>query len=74
MESSKLTSKYQATIPKTVRRQLELGAGDTVVFEVAGEAVWLRKATPLDLDFAHALEDTLSEWSGEADDEAYRDL
>jgi hypothetical protein len=34
----------------------------------------LRKARPLDLEFARALEDTLSEWSGEADEEAYRDL
>jgi hypothetical protein len=33
-----------------------------------------RKAEPLDLEFLSALEETLSEWSSENDDQAYRDL
>lgn len=73
-ESSKLTSKYQATIPEKVRKAMQLQAGDTVVFDIEEGKVSLRKGTPMDLVFANALEGTLEEWSGEADEEAYRDL
>ena len=74
MPISKLTKKYQATIPKPVRKILRLDSGDSIAFDIDGEIVRLRKALPLDLEFAKALEGTLSEWSGEADDEAYGDL
>ena len=72
--TSRLTRKYQATIPKPVREALDLEAGDTVAFDIEDEEIRIRKARPIDLEFAKALEDTLSEWSGEADEEAYRDL
>jgi antitoxin PrlF len=71
---SKLTSKYQATIPEPVRKALHLGAGDSVVFEVTDSEIRLRKAVQRDLIFAAALEGTLEEWNSDADDEAYRDL
>jgi AbrB family looped-hinge helix DNA binding protein len=71
---SRLTRKYQATIPAPVREALALAAGDAVVFEVTGGVVRLRKAQPLDLRFAEALAGTLSEWHSKADDDAYRDL
>ena len=72
--TSKLTKKYQATIPQPVREILHLEAGDAVAFEIDGDAVKLRKARPLDVAFAHSLEGTLSEWGSEADEDAYRDL
>lgn len=72
--TSKLTSKYQATIPELVRKNLSLKAGDTVAFEIEGDRIILRKAKPIDLAFAHSLEGTLSEWNSEFDDEAYDDL
>ena len=72
--TSKLTSKFQATIPEPVRRVLQLKAGDAIVFEIENEKVLLRKAQPLDLAFAQSLEDTLSEWASDEDEEAYRDL
>lgn len=73
--TSRLTTKYQATIPKAVRTVLGLKAGDTVRFEIAGNQVSLRKATLLDLQFAQALEGTLaSEWLSPHDEEAYADL
>lgn len=72
--TSKLTKKYQATIPQPVRRLLHLEAGDTIAFDIEGDDVYLRKARPVDLAFARSLEDTLSEWASEADEEAYRDL
>jgi len=34
----------------------------------------LKKALPLDVAFAKAVEGTLSEWASEEDEEAYRDL
>ncbi len=72
--TSKLTSKYQATIPEPVRRLLKLQAGDSIIFDIEGEAVQLRKARPVDLAFAKSLEGTLSEWASAADEDAYREL
>ena len=72
--TSKLTKKYQATIPEPVRRLLHLEAGDAIAFDIEGDDVHLRKARSVDLAFARSLEGTLSEWASEADEEAYRDL
>ncbi len=72
--TSKLTKKYQATIPEPVRRLLRLEAGDTIAFDIEGDDVRLRKARPVDLVFTQSLEGTLNEWASDADDEAYRDL
>lgn len=74
MVSSRMTSKYQATIPKEVRDALRLGAGDRVEFVIAADGVRLRKATRRDAELS-ALESTLApEWDSEADDVAFRDL
>ena len=73
--SSKLTRKNQATIPEKIRGILGLHSGDSVAFEITpNEKVFIRKATPVDLEFARALEGTLSEWLSKHDEEAYRDL
>jgi antitoxin PrlF len=72
---SKLTSKNQTTIPAPVRETLDLSAGDMLAFEINDRgAVALRKWTPIDLEFARALEPTLSEWASGEDDEAYGEL
>ena len=72
--TSKLTRKYQATIPGPVRKLLHLDAGDEIAFDIEGDDVHLRKARPVDLAFAQSIEGTLNEWMSEADEEAYRDL
>ena len=72
--TSKLTSKYQATIPEPVRRVLHLNAGDAIAFDIDDNQIRLRKARPVDLVFSQALEGTLSEWQSDADEEAYHDL
>lgn len=75
--SSKLTKKYQATIPDHVRKVLGLKPGDSVAFDINDETdkVILRKATPFDTRFAQAVEGTLSsEWLSDNDEEAYRGL
>ena len=71
---SKLTKKYQATVPEPVRAKLKLNAGDSIVFEIENNSIRLRKATPIDLEFVSALVPTLSEWESQNDEEAYNDL
>ena len=72
--TSKLTTKYQATIPAPVRKILHLKAGDAIVFDIQGEEVRVRNARRVDHEFAHALDGTFNEWSSSADEDAYRDL
>ena len=71
---SRLTRKYQATIPAPVRRVLGLKQGDTVRFEVDGNRVTLRRQTAADRAYLRGLQATLSEWDTPHDDEAYGDL
>ena len=71
---SKLTSKYQATIPVEVRRTLGLNAGDSLTFNIDKDGIRIKKTEPFDLVMAQSIEHTLSEWNSEADDEAYRNL
>lgn len=73
--SSKLTSKFQATIPKEVRKTLKLKAGDSVLFLIAKDgSVLLKKLRPMDKEYLQALNQTLSEWDSEYDDEAFANL
>jgi len=72
--TSKLTTKFQATIPDPVRKILHLTAGDAIAFDIETNSVRIRKARPIDMVFTRSLEGTLSEWASEADEEAYRDL
>ena len=75
MLASKLTSKFQTTIPEKVRKTLGLKKGDAVAFDIGkGNVITLRKATPVDLQFVKSLESTLSEWESENDEEAFRGL
>jgi len=73
--ASKLTSKYQTTVPAAVRAALGLQKGDTMAFEIGEDGViTVRKGVVLDLPFATALEPLLSEWDSADDEEAYRGL
>ena len=74
MAFSKLTRKYQATIPGQVRKALGVERGDRIAFEVENGRVQLRKAGPLDIEYLRALEPTLSEWASKHDEDAYRSL
>jgi antitoxin PrlF len=73
-QTSRLTEKFQATIPVSVRRALRLNKGDRIVFTIRGKEVLLQRATALDLEFAKAVSDSLTEWSSPADERAYADL
>lgn len=75
IKASKLTEKYQTTVPAEIRKILNLHKGDSVAFEIQeNNVVLLRKATRTDLEWPSALEGTLSEWNSPNDEEAYRDL
>ena len=71
---SKLTKKYQATVPEVVRKKLNLNAGDIIAFEIDEDIIKLRKARPIDIEFTNALVPTLNEWNSQNDEEAYNDL
>lgn len=74
MLASKVTTKYQATIPLEVREKLGIRQGDMVAFDLENGVVKLRRVVPSDVEYIRALAGTLSEWSSENDEEAYRDL
>ena len=75
MKASKLTSKYQATIPKEVREFLGLSQGDGIGFEIEDGQVVLKKIGKVDLEWHKAIEMTLTqEWDSKNDDEAYESL
>ncbi|MHB9101842.1 MAG: AbrB/MazE/SpoVT family DNA-binding domain-containing protein [Sulfuricella sp.] len=74
MLASKVTTKYQATIPLEVREKLGIRQGDMVAFELENGVVRLRRVVPLDVEYAKALAGTLGEWASENDEEAYRGL
>ena len=72
--TSKVTQKYQATIPQAVRKKLGIEKGDRVTFEIEDEKVVLKKVSSVDWEYLESVSATLSEWSSDADEEAYRDL
>ena len=71
---SKVTSKYQATIPREIREFLGVRQGDAVAYSIEDGVVRLTRATPLDLAYHGAVAATLTEWESRADDSAYGDL
>ena len=68
MITSKLSSKGQTTVPRTVRRALRLVEGDELVYEISGDKVVIRRARADDFVDPFA---TFTEWDGEADRKAY---
>jgi bifunctional DNA-binding transcriptional regulator/antitoxin component of YhaV-PrlF toxin-antitoxin module len=71
---AKVTAKGQTTIPQDVRTAMKVTPGDLIAWEVGpdGKAT-VRRVLPIDLEYLHAVEGTLGEWSSAADEEAYRD-
>jgi antitoxin PrlF len=72
---SKLTAKYQATIPKEIRTKLGLKAGDHIVFNDQDGEITIAKVEGTDWQYLKAISPTLEpEWLSDADEEAYADL
>jgi antitoxin PrlF len=73
MSNSKLTSKFQTTIPQKIRKFLGSKVGDQIIFEITkNKHVHLKKATPLDIVYLKSLLSTLSEWDSKNDNEDYQ--
>jgi antitoxin PrlF len=68
---SKVSVKSQTVIPREVRERLGLKPGDTLRHRVTEDGVLLDKTPSNEADDPFA---AFSEWSSEADEEAYRDL
>ena len=76
METSKLTSKHQATVPADVRAALGLKAGDAIEWEVGEDGTArVRKAARIDWTWMKLSEESFAEdWLSAEDEEAWRDL
>lgn len=75
--TSRLTVKYQATIPAQVRDALGLRAGDRIEFSVKGTLASVRKVrghSDDELAFRLMQAHAMSDWDTPEDDEAFRDL
>ena len=72
---AKITAKGQTTIPQNIRSALNVSAGDLIAWEIGADGTaTVRRILPMDIEYMRAVEDTLSEWTGAADEEAYREL
>ncbi len=72
---AKITTKGQTTIPQDIRAALHVGAGDLIAWEMIDDGIArVRRVQTLDIEYLRAIEGTLSEWAGKADEDAYRDL
>jgi AbrB family looped-hinge helix DNA binding protein len=48
IETAKISSKGQVTLPKKVRRYLEVDQGDTVIFELKDNVLVVRKSRSIE--------------------------
>lgn len=74
MIKSRISPKGQITLPKAVREAIGAEPGDTLIYELDGNAVRLRRVEPFDLEFHEALARTFDEWTSAEDEEAFGDL
>lgn len=74
MIRSRISPKGQVTLPKPVREAIGARPGDTIVYEVEGNVVRLRRVDPFDVEFHEALGRTLDEWTSDEDEAAFGDL
>lgn len=64
----------RTAVPRKVRERLGLTPGDSLVYEVEGETVRMRRLAPVDLAYLRAVQATLSEWDSPEDEAAYAGL
>jgi AbrB family looped-hinge helix DNA binding protein len=67
--TSKITSKGQVTVPLKVRKELGIEPGDSISYEVHEESAVIRRIPKVDIEWAKSIENTLSEWGDDLDDE-----
>jgi AbrB family looped-hinge helix DNA binding protein len=74
LATTKITSKGQISVPRAVRERLGVQAGDTLIYEVSGDMVTLKKLEPFDAALHAALAETLDEWNSPEDEAAFSHL
>jgi AbrB family looped-hinge helix DNA binding protein len=67
--TARITSKGQVTVPKKIRDALEIEEGDTVSYEVHDNTAVMKRIPKVDVEWARAIEKTLTEWEDDLDDE-----
>ena len=71
---SKVTVKYQSTIPREVREFLGVRQGDAVEYRIERGEVKLKRVTTPDTEYLAAVQKNLAEWDSKADNAAFKDL
>ena len=72
---AKITAKGQTTIPQDIRSAMNVSAGDLIAWEVGADGTaTVRRIQKMDIEYLRAIEGTLTEWAGAADEEAYSGL
>ena len=66
---STVSRKGQTTLPASIRRLLHIEPGDSIKYEIEDDVIRIRKAEGVDLEWAIAIESTLTEWSSPKDDD-----
>ena len=74
METAKITSKGQTTIPAAIRKAAHLGAGDLLTFEIQEDHLIVRKIHAPDDAYLRGIQETLDEWSSPEDEEVWHAL
>ena len=74
IEISKLTSKFQATIPAYVRNKIGLNQGDRLGFVEEGGKFYLQKLDLSDIEYYKMIDGMLApEWGGREDEATFKD-
>lgn len=75
METSRLTSKGQTTIPQRIRRAAHIQEGDLLSFRLDGHGrVIIERVDLPDVEELAALQATLTEWDSPEDERAWAHL
>ena len=75
MKSSKLTTRFQVTIPKEIREALNLKAGDSLsVSALESGYILINKEYPGEKEYYETITPLLADWDSPEDDEAFAHL
>lgn len=74
MEITRISEKGQATIPARIRKAAGLRKGDTLEVRLEGERIVMQKILPQADTYLTCVEESLTEWYGKDDEEAWNGL
>ncbi|TCD47491.1 AbrB/MazE/SpoVT family DNA-binding domain-containing protein [Chlorobium sp. N1] len=74
METTRITEKGQVTVPVRIRKAAGLRKGDTLEVGIEGKSIIMTKITPQADPYLICVEESLSEWYGKEDEEAWSGL